>query len=44
MHSQESQKEADGLATTQPFKMVKEPVREELEWWVALKRRPRVYI
>lgn len=44
MHSQKSQKVADGLATTQIIKRMREPLREKLEWWVVLKRRPRVYI
>lgn len=44
MHRQESQKVAEGLATAQPVKRARESLKEELEWWVALKRRPRVYI
>lgn len=44
MQSQKSQKVADGLATTWIIRRMREPLRETLEWQVALKRRPRVYI
>ena len=44
VHSLEIQKAADGLATGLPMKRARETLTEELEWWVALKSRPRVYI
>lgn len=44
MHKQENQKEAEWLVTVQPVKRARESLQEELEWWEALKRRPRIYI
>lgn len=44
MHGQQSQQAADGLGVVQPIKRVREALREEMEWWVALRRRPRIYI